>query len=240
MELLTIILFCIVVMISNVFQGITGFAGTIIAMPFAIMLIGIDASKFILNIMGILASAFILLRYHQDVNKKELKRILLYMGIGVIIGLILSTLITIDLLLIILPIVVIIIGVKGLLSRGNSRSYGPIVSRLILLVSGLVHGLFIIGGPILIIYAKNKMPQKQEFRATLSGIWLILNIMILFFQLQTMTFDTSIVAYLIGATIALFGGLKIGEQLHQRMSQSFFMTLTNVLLIISGISILVK
>ncbi len=240
MPVLTLILFYLVVAVSNIFQGITGFAGTIIAMPFAIMLIGIDSSKFVLNVMGILASAFILFRYHQDVNKQELKRILIYMGIGVIVGLLLSTMITPDLLLVLLPIVVIGVGIKGLITKNQSKSYGPIVSKIILLTSGIVHGLFIIGGPILIIYAKNKLPDKQAFRATLSGIWLILNIVILFFQLQTMSFDGTMIYYLVGATIALFGGLKIGEILHHRMSQAFFMTLTNVLLIVSGISILLK
>ena len=44
---MTEFLYYLVVLGSNIIQGITGFAGTILAMPFAVMLIGIDKSKFI-------------------------------------------------------------------------------------------------------------------------------------------------------------------------------------------------
>ena len=50
------ILFLIVVFLTNIIQCITGFAGTVLAMPFSIMLVGYDVAKPILNVLGLLAS----------------------------------------------------------------------------------------------------------------------------------------------------------------------------------------
>ena len=50
------ILFLLVVFVSNVIQSITGFAGTVLAMPFSIMLEGYSVAKPILNVLGIVVS----------------------------------------------------------------------------------------------------------------------------------------------------------------------------------------
>lgn len=240
MEFISIILFVLVIMIANIFQGITGFAGTIIAMPFSIMLIGLDDSKYILNFVGILASLVIVVKYYKDIDFKELKKIVIYMTIGVIAGLIFARIISADILLQILPIFIIVIGVKGLLFPTSDKQYKGMIGNSILLVAGIIHGMFIVGGPILIIYAKNNIRVKQQFRATLSAVWLFLNSFILVAQVPQMTFTSTFSILVVGAVIALFIGVKVGEILHERLSQAFFMKLTNILLIVSGLSILLK
>ena len=42
------------------------------------------------------------------------------------------------------------------------------------------------------------------------------------------------------ATPFLFGGMYVGSKLVQKMDQSFFMKLTYVLLLLSGLSLLIK
>ncbi len=44
------ILFLIVVFLTNIIQCVTGFAGTVLAMPFSVMLIGLAPAKAILNL----------------------------------------------------------------------------------------------------------------------------------------------------------------------------------------------
>ncbi len=55
------ILFFIVILISNIVQCITGFAGTVLAMPFSILLVGYDVAKPILNIVAIAVSVIIVI-----------------------------------------------------------------------------------------------------------------------------------------------------------------------------------
>ena len=42
-------LFVLIVFLANVVEGITGFAGTMLAMPAAMLLVGVDEAKIILN-----------------------------------------------------------------------------------------------------------------------------------------------------------------------------------------------
>ena len=53
------ILFQIVLFLSNTIQTITGFAGTLLAMPFSIRLVGIEEAKAVINIFTMLACAVI-------------------------------------------------------------------------------------------------------------------------------------------------------------------------------------
>ena len=66
-------LFLLVVFLSNIIQCITGFAGTVLAMPFSVMLIGLADAKAILNVLGAAASVGVLITGYKYVNKKECK-----------------------------------------------------------------------------------------------------------------------------------------------------------------------
>ena len=51
------ILFLIVLFVSNVIQAITGFAGTVLAMPPSAYLLGLAHAKVVLNAMALLCRA---------------------------------------------------------------------------------------------------------------------------------------------------------------------------------------
>ena len=46
------ILFFVVVFLTNIIQCVTGFAGTVLAMPFSVLLVGYDTARPILNALG--------------------------------------------------------------------------------------------------------------------------------------------------------------------------------------------
>ena len=55
------ILFFAVILLSNIIHGITGFAGTLLAMPFSLMLVGYGVAKPVLNVLGILSGVYVIL-----------------------------------------------------------------------------------------------------------------------------------------------------------------------------------
>ena len=229
------LLYYLVVLGSNIIQGITGFAGTILAMPFSVMLIGMDKSKFILNFLGILASIWIVTANHKMVNKKELGHILNFMGSGLIAGLFIGRITAPGILVKILPVIILIVAVRGLLNINNTKTIeNKAVLTAVLVFSGVVHGMFVIGGPFLVIYASQTMKDKGEFRATLSFVWIILNSVILFTNFEKILIPEYSIQSLI-SVLPLIIGMYIGNKLHSKMSQKFFMMLTFVLLILSAI-----
>ena len=79
-------LFLAVVLVSNVFQAITGFAGTVLAMPVAIRLIGADQAKFVLNIVAWISGIMIAASGYRDIQWKELGKAFAFMAIGMVAG----------------------------------------------------------------------------------------------------------------------------------------------------------
>lgn len=65
-------IFLIVLFIANIIQAITGFAGTVLAMPASMFLLGIDDAKVVLNVMALISGLLIAISSYKSINKKEL------------------------------------------------------------------------------------------------------------------------------------------------------------------------
>ena len=111
---------------------------------------------------------------------------------------------------------------------------------LLLIGAGIVHGMFVSGGPLLIGYLSNEIKEKTSFRATISTVWIILNSMILVQDICAGMWNAGRVMTQCISIPFLIAGMAAGSVLVKRMSQEIFMKLTYILLFISGILLMVK
>ena len=239
------VLFLVVVFFTNVVQCITGFAGTVLAMPFSIRLIGLDDARSILNLLGLLASVYVAATCFRDINKKEFFRMTGVMLVGMAAGIFLKRYFSGNpsLLYKILGGIVIFFAVFSAVRFYAKKEDKPLpapVSVILLIVSGVVHGMFVCGGPLLVVYAGGKLKDKNAFRATLSAVWIVLNGIIFatdiydgFFALPTVKLAA------VSAAVLVFA-LVTGNLICKKMSRSVFLQLTYILMLISGISLFVK
>ncbi len=257
------IVFYVVILLTNVIQCITGFAGTVLAMPFSLRLVGYDVAKPLLNILGLAASIWVLIFNYKKVNVKELIKIVLIMVVGIVAGYFLMKYVTIDkkTLYIVLGVIVLVFSVIGILKtfvfekraqkRKEQNLESPqepkkwltickvIIGYLILAVAGLVHGMYVCGGPLLVVYASSRLKDKDEFRATLSASWIVLNSIILVQDCVNGLMTVDKLPALGICLVVLIGALVIGNLIVKRMNKTFFMILTYVLMVISGVSLLI-
>ena len=84
--MMNLVCFYLVIFLSNIIHGITGFAGTILAMPFGLMLVGYATAKPVLNVLGLLSGIYVFVGFHDSVNWKELKKIVVVMAAGIVGG----------------------------------------------------------------------------------------------------------------------------------------------------------
>lgn len=237
------VLFFIVVLLSNIIQCITGFAGTVLAMPFSLMLVGFDTAKPILNILGIVASVGVVLTNRKGFNKKEFFKIILIMLVGMAIGFVITKTVSInaDVLYKILGVVVLAFVVIGIInSKANKKALPNAIMLLVLIASGLVHGMFVCGGPLLVIYASEKLKDREEFRVTVSSVWIVLNSIIMFSDIKAGYFNERLFVLLAISVAILFVALWIGNLIFKKMNKQVFMIVTYVLMAISGVSLLIK
>lgn len=239
------IVFLIIVFLSNIIQCITGFAGTVLAMPFSVMTVGYDTAKPILNVLGIAASAYIVIKDYKYVNKKEFAKIVCVMLAGIAAGFFLNKLVLADggLLYKILGGIVIAfaaVNAYRFYTKKEDKKSPAVLSAILLVVSGIVHGMFVCGGPLLVTYLGGIIKDKQEFRATVSAVWIVLNSVIMFGDIQQGYFNLDLMILLALSLAVLAAALVIGNLIYNKMSRNVFLQLTYVLMFISGVSLLVK
>ena len=237
--------FLVVVFISNIILCVTGFAGTVLAMPFSVMLVGLDTARPVLNIMGIAASAGVIARYHKDVDKKELLTMLGVTLPGMLAGAFLKNVLAGygDLLFKVLGILVILFALTNLaafLLKKDFAEKSKALGFAFLIVGGIVHGLFVCGGPLIVSYAEVKLRETNAFRATLSAVWIVLNTILLIADTATGSFDHEILLLTGVCLIVLVAAVLIGNRIADKLSKKAFLLLTYALMLVSGVSLLLK
>ena len=245
-------LFYIVILLANIIQGITGFAGTILAMPFSVRLVGMETAVPVLNALGLLSGVYVLAGSYKDLNRKELLRVLAFMGPALLAGVWIKSLLASSpgLLYTILGVLVLLIAIRGIVStlpvknaetgekqpsRGNAM-----LQTLLLAASGLIHGMFVCGGPLLIAYLARRLDKKEEFRATISAVWIFLNGILLMIQIFQGQWNAELLKVQLISIPFLLCGMFIGSVLYRHMSQRVFMIITYILLLIAAVTLFFK
>lgn len=226
-------LYILTLFVANVIQGITGFAGAVLAMPSCALLLGVDDARGTLDIIALLSGAFMSIWFRKDIAWRELGKILLLVSPGIAVGIWAFNVVPGDSLLVYYGGVVAAVGLWYLLGQRDIRIPKPIMLA-ILFLGGLMQGMFVSGGPLIVIYAVTILRDKKSFRATLSMVWLILNTVVLCQALIAGKVTPGVIDYTLIGLVPLIAATIIGGLLQKRLDQNVFMKLTYVLLIISG------
>lgn len=226
-------LFVVVVFLTNIIQAITGFAGTVLAMPFSIQLVGKPYAKPVLNAIALLVCIIVVVRNFKKIDWKCLLEIIVFMGIGMVAGFFLEKYLYSKWFLKIYGIIIVFIAIYYFFVDNPIKLPKPI-GWVIMFLAGIIHMIFVSGGPLLIIAAKNKIKDKETFRATLSMVWVILNSSILVTDAVGGNFSLDQLWILLIMIPTVIISILIGKFALKKMSNNLFMKLTCVLLFISG------
>lgn len=232
------LLFLIVLFVSNVIQAITGFAGTVLAMPPSVYLLGLDHAKVILNAMAWFSGLMIAVTGYRHINWKELIKMSGFMLAGMFAGVQICRVVeSEDILLTVYGIVIVAVALKNLCIH-SERKFSPVILGIILLLAGIIHGMFVSGGALLVIYATQVLKDKEEFRATVAPVWVVLNSCLMFTQMRAGLIGQADVRLILISIVPLLVATWIGKKLVKKVSQKVFLNLTYILLLISGISLI--
>ncbi len=225
---------------ANLLQAITGFAGTLISMPPTIKLIGADEAKALLNSIAQISSLMIVCTGFKHINWKEFGKIFVCMIIGMTVGVWIYSHFPLKQLLVAYGIMIIVIALKKIISKNENKKELPQWFMIcILLAAGMIHGMFVSGGALLVVYATLVLKDKEEFRATVALIWVTTGFYITIPQALTGGFNSHVLSLLIVGVIPVFAGTFIGTKMVKKISQDVFMNITYILLLLSGIMAIV-
>lgn len=240
------ILFSCFAFLSYFSAAFAGFGGVIIVLTLGAHLYPIKWMLPILLPLTLIANAYIFVRHHKYIDTGVLfKRILPFMGTGLVIGFTLFNLLHGELLRKGFGVLVILVAIRELINLISGKQEKDLrlprwLSTAYIFAAGLIHGVYASGGPVL-VYTVNKMQlEKSVFRSTLSMVWLSMNIFLTASYAiagKVNLESLKVSAYLLPSLII---GVLAGEILHQRIPERFFKMAVFVLLMLSGIFISLK
>lgn len=256
------ILLQLVIFLSNVIQTITGFAGTMLAMPFAIRFVGIEESKTVLAIVAILSCVMIVIKNRKHINYKVLLKIICGMSVGMVVGMEMFKIFPLKILLYGYAVFIILIAIDKIIklmanpkSINQDNTYNQnqitknlknryvnkkvILEALTLLAAGIIHGMFVSGGALLVLYAISVLKDKDEFRVTVATVWIILDTILLATYWNAGYCTKHCILNSAAAVLALILAFIVGNLLYKKVNGKRFLTISYILLLISGISLLV-
>lgn len=234
------VLFIIIIFISNIIQTITGFAGTALAMPLSLKLEGANTAKPILNLVALLVSLYIVIAHFKDIDWKHFITIILTVGIGFGVGYLVELIpMESKILLYIYGAIVILIAILFFFIDFEKINLPKWLLITFLFLGGIIHKLYVSGGPFVVIYALHELKDKNKFRATLSLLWIILNSILFTTQIIEGIFTSHTwILFAIGAGVTVLS-LVIGAFIAPKLSKKLFLKITCVLLLVSGVTLFI-
>lgn len=221
-------------------NAITGFAGNVFIMPVGFQTIGIQQSIAALNVTGLCSCGLVAILAFKHIVWKELAKMTAVMFVFMLGGMWINTVVSIDILQIVFALFVLGVGLKNLLSKPDD---GKVVPEFllwgVLIVAGLIQGMFVSGGAMAIVYAVNKIKDKDALRGTMSMMWVFLNSAYTILLAVNGTFTAEIIGITLASIPILVVATFIGNLIVKRIKQESFLKLTYVLLVVIGVFMIV-
>ena len=230
-----------VVLLANVVEAVTGFGSTIIAVTICANFYPIDFLVPVLVPANLLMSGYIVGRHWRHISARILFGVILpFVGLGAAGGLYMFNVLGTDKLKLVFGVFVLVFSTFQLVRHVRMKEgEGPapldrVQSGLWLFGGGVMQGMYASGGPMVVYYASRVFHDKGTFRATLSCLWLIVNICmsVSYYFTGKMTPATLRTSALVLPCILL--GIVIGELVHRWIPERTFRIVVYALLIVAG------
>lgn len=222
-------------------QSSIGFGAAIIAIALGSLVAGLDDLLPTIVFASIAVSGFLAVRHAGHIDKRLLfGRVVPLMGIGIPVGLQLYDLLDGPSLKRLFGAFVVLVSVIELVrlrlhAGRTARPLDPVSGGAFLLAGGVIHGLFATGGPLVVYVISRNLADKSAFRATLSGLWVVLNTILLVTFVASGRVDSTNLVFTAQMLVPLALGLLAGEWLHARIRGEAFRVAVYVLLLATGV-----
>lgn len=238
-EFVKFALFMAAVFISNIVQALTGFAGVMLSIPPTILLYGPDMAKAVINVICWLVCALLMYQNRQHINPKELLRIVVFMLVGMAIGIHLYNVVNPHILVPLYGAIIVGVALKNLIFKQSASALPNWIAIPVLLGAGIIHGMFASGGALLVVYLVATFRDKDSFRANVASVWTILNLVLMFNDYEKGLYNAEFFELLGLGVIPLVIAIYLGNKIHDMINQKMFNRVTYCLLLAAGSMILI-
>lgn len=223
-------------------QGATGFGAGIVSLSLSALVFPLDQllPTFIPLALTIAITLSFKERRHLAAGTL-LKKVIPVVLPSAAVGLVIFASLDVQTLLPFFGVLALGLGVFELLKtfrrEQRARETSPLVDNGLLVVGGVAHGMFASGGPLIALTLTRLVPDKRAFRATVSGMWVLLNGAMLATYLWRGLLTTSTLRLSALLLPALIGGLVLGEVVIRRLPELWFRRVVLAIVSLAGASL---
>lgn len=231
----------VLALVSSYFtQALTGFGGNILSVSLLSLVLSIEEAKAIANVISVVTCLSVVVGNWRQIDWKEYFKMLVSMTIGTLIGMyICSSFSTDDFLLGILGGILIVLGICKLKDTRYIQFsiFGQVI---ILLLSGILAGVYACGGITLIIYAANVLRDKESFRSTISLLFTSTSILLICLQMGQGVYTPKVNHLILLSLAPVIVSAIIANMIATKINTKLMLKVIYVLLIFMGIILIGK
>lgn len=231
----------IVAMAYSVF-GLTGFGAAMVAVPVLVQVLPLQFAVPLVMLLDLVSTALVGVRNRSRVSLREFGRLSPFLLLGVFIGATALASVDAKWLLVGLGVFVIAMAVRSLLSAtADKRPLGGGWAVPAGVGGGIFSALFGTGGPIYTMYLSRRLPDVDDFRATISAVIFLSGIVRLAAFGATGLLQQEGLLWTAAAALPFsLGGTALGTWLRRRISAEAVKRLLLVFLTLGGCGVILR
>ena len=234
-----LVLCVVIIFVAYVIKGLSGFGSGLVAIPLLAFFLPLPFIVPILALVSYSGTVYQSFTYRSDVVWRDLWPLLPFSLAGITIALWLLVNTDVTVLTFMLGIFIFCYAVYSLLPhniKSGSRWWAVAAGSS----AGLIGALFGTGGPFYVLYLKMRQVTKQQFRATITMIFLVDGGARMFGYFYSDLFTNKMVMLALVLLPVLFLAMYVGQHLHIKINDHRFNQVVSILLLVSGLSLAIK
>lgn len=222
-------------------QGCTGFGCAVIAAPVNFAVLGSYGGPYG-GLMTFPTLVFLGIKQIKNVAWKDLIKILVLCAPGMVIGQYLASSMDANVAKAVVGGVIVAIALlniyKVFAKKDDTKKEDTLGRKIYrfacLIIGGVIHGAFNIGGPFITIYTLEAIEDKVKFRDTMTWVWIILNTYNAIMWISKGIVDTYLLsALLVGLPFSIVG-FVLGVKFLQKINREQFLKVIYFALLFAG------
>ncbi len=230
--------------------SIAGFGSNIIGLSLGLMIFPLTFLMPVLLPLNIAVNLLLAVKNRKHINRTIIKSIIPLFPAGSALGLLIFHTSAMDRWVIILfALFILYVGIRDIYRQyqkdhiippAKERIDPSILEKIYMTSSGIIHGIFATGGPLIVIAVSKLNQGKDAMRSTLPLIWVVMNSILTATYAAAGLFNYSTLKITLILSPFALSGFLIGEMVYKKIDEERFKTIVSLILISGAIAIIIK
>lgn len=227
-------------LLSTFVQGFTSFGFSLVAIPLLMLFWNAKLIIVITITYSLVINSLVVRKFYRFANLKKILPLIITAILFTFVGINFLQDINEFMLKLIIGVLLIIVGIVNNLGVSFNIKNANKLFIPIGIISGTLNGISGVSGPPVLMFLSNIEMTKEEFKATLSCYFFILNVVAIAIYFFKGFYDPETINYLLKYVIFVVIGTSLGIFTSLKVDEKLFKKIINIAIPVLGVNMLVK